>query len=135
MEVRGEYMAVNKIEVETTGIKRALKKFNTFSAISQYIWNGFDANATTIKVDLIKNQFNGLNDSFKQQKKVLENALKNNAYDLIATQGQNLTASVVHGIQPLMDKLVAKRSDINPFSSFKNFGVWTKYTSMIAGVY
>ena len=60
MEVRGEYMAVNKIEVETTGIKRALKKFNTFSAISQYIWNGFDANATTIKVDLIKNQFNGI---------------------------------------------------------------------------
>lgn len=83
----------------------------------------------------IKNQFNGLNDSFKQQKELLENALKNNAYDLIATQGQNLTASVVHGIQPLMDKLVAKRSDINPFSSFKNFGIWTKYTSMIAGVY
>ena len=83
----------------------------------------------------IKNQFNGLNDSFKQQKKVLENALKNNTYELIAAQGQNLTASVVHGIQPLMDKLVSKRSDINPFSSFKNFGVWTKYTSMIAGVY
>lgn len=83
----------------------------------------------------IKTQFNGLNDSFKQQKKVLEDALKNNAYELIATQGQNLTASVIHGIQPLMDKLVAKRSEINPFSSFKNFGVWTKYTSMIVGVY
>ena len=83
----------------------------------------------------IKNQFNELNNSFKQQKKVLENALKNNTYELIAAQGQNLTASVVHGIQPLMDKLVSKRSDINPFSSFKNFGVWTKYTSMIAGVY
>ena len=99
------------------------------NVIDAYIFKDTD------NYDEIKNQFNGLNDSFKWQKKVLENALKNNAYGLIATQGQNLTASVVHGIQPLMDKLVAKRSDINPFSSFKNFGVWTKYTSMIAGVY
>ena len=99
------------------------------SVIEAYIFKDTD------NYDEIKNQFNGLNDSFKRQKKVLEDALKNNAYELIATQGQNLTASVVHGIQPLMDKLVAKRSDINPFSSFKNFGIWTKYTSMIAGVY
>ena len=97
--------------------------------ISAYIFKDTD------NYDDIKNQFNELNDSFKQQKGVLEGALKDNAYELIATQGQNLTASVVHGIQPLMDKLVAKRSDINPFSSFKNFGIWTKYTSMIAGVY
>ena len=97
--------------------------------ISAYIFKDTD------NYDDIKNQFNALNDSFKQQKGVLENALKDNAYDLIATQGKNLTASVVHGIQPLMNKLVAKRSDINPFSSFKNFGVWTKYTSMIVGVY
>ena len=99
------------------------------SVIDAYIFKDTD------NYDEIKTQFNGLNDSFKQQKKVLEDALKNNAYELIATQGQNLTASVIHGIQPLMDKLVAKRSDINPFSSFKNFGMWTKYTSMIAGVY
>lgn len=99
------------------------------SVIDAYIFKDTD------NYDDIKNQFNGLNDSFKQQKKVLEDAIENNAYELIATQGQNLTASVVHGIQPLMDKLVSKRSDINPFSSFKNFGVWTKYTSMIAGVY
>lgn len=99
------------------------------SVIDAYIFKDTD------NYDDIKNQFNGLNDSFKQQKKVLEDAIENNAYELIAAQGQNLTASVVHGIQPLMDKLVSKRSDINPFSSFKNFGVWTKYTSMIAGVY
>ena len=99
------------------------------NVIDAYIFKDTD------NYDDIKNQFNGLNDSFKQQKKVLEDALKSNAYELIATQGQNLTASVVHGIQPLMDKLVAKRSDINPFGSFKNFGIWTKYTSMIAGVY
>ena len=97
--------------------------------ISAYIFKDTD------NYDDIKNQFNELNDSFNQQKKVLEDALKNNAYELIATQGQNLTASVVHGIQPLMDKLVAKRSEINPFSSFNNFGIWTKYTSMITGVY
>ena len=83
----------------------------------------------------IKNQYNSLHDNIKQQKSILEDALKNNAFDLISAQGQNLTASVVYGIQPLMDKLVSKRSEINPFSSFNNFGVWTKYTSMIAGVY
>ena len=97
--------------------------------ISAYIFKDTD------NYNDIKNQFNALNDSFKQQKGVLESALKDNAYDLISAQGKNLTASVVHGIQPLMDKLVAKRSEVNPFSSFKNFGVWTKYTSMIVGVY
>jgi len=99
------------------------------NVIDAYIFKDTD------NYDDIKNQFNALNDSFKQQKGVLESALKDNAYDLIAAQGKNLTASVIHGIQPLMDKLVAKRSEINPFSSFKNFGIWTKYTSMIAGVY
>ena len=83
----------------------------------------------------IKNQYNSLHDNIKQQKSILEDALKNNAFDLISSQGQNFTASIIQGIQPLMDKLVSKRSEINPFSSFKNFGVWTKYTSMIAGVY
>ena len=83
----------------------------------------------------IKNQYNSLHDNIKQQKSILEDALKNNAYDLISAQGQNFTASIVQGVQPLMDKLVSKRSEINPFSSFNNFGVWTKYTSMIAGVY
>lgn len=83
----------------------------------------------------IKNQYNSLHDNIKQQKSILENALKTNAYDLISAQGQNFTASIVKGIQPLMDKLVSKRSEINPFSSFKNFGLWAKYTSMIAGVY
>jgi len=99
------------------------------NVINAYIFKDTD------NYDDIKNQFNALNDSFKQQKRVLESALKDNAYDLIAAQGKNLTASVIHGIQPLMDKLVTKRSEINPFSSFKNFGIWTKYTSMIAGVY
>ena len=83
----------------------------------------------------IKNQYNSLHDNIKQQKSILEDALKNNAFDLISTQGQNFTASIVQGIQPLMDKLVSKRSEINPFSSFKDFGLWAKYTSMIAGVY
>ena len=83
----------------------------------------------------IKNQYNSLHDNIKQQKTILEDALKNNAFDLISTQGQNFTASIVQGVQPLMDKLVSKRSEINPLSSFKNFGLWAKYTSMIAGVY
>ncbi|MEA4921703.1 MAG: ATP-binding protein [Clostridiaceae bacterium] len=50
-------MAAVKIEVEAKGIKRALKKFDTYSSIAQYIWNGFDAKASSVSVDFMKNQY------------------------------------------------------------------------------
>lgn len=50
-------MTISKVELEASGIKRALKKFDTENAIAQYIWNGFDAKATRVYIEFIKNEF------------------------------------------------------------------------------
>lgn len=39
------------VQVGTEGIKRNLRKFKVHQAISEYIWNGFDAGATSIDID------------------------------------------------------------------------------------
>lgn len=39
-------MAENQVALETKGIKRALKGFSVYDAISEYIWNGFDRMAS-----------------------------------------------------------------------------------------
>jgi len=42
---------VAKVEVDTKGIKNRLKSYKAFKAISEYIWNGFDAGASEINID------------------------------------------------------------------------------------
>lgn len=73
------------IILEDESIKKSLKGHNSYSAIAEYIWNGLDANATEIKISLIKNElgrvikiiildngsgivFENLNDNFKKFK-------------------------------------------------------------------
>ncbi len=50
-------MKTERIEIQTPGIKRTLRKFNSFSAIAEYVWNGFDAGAKAVD---IQHQDNGL---------------------------------------------------------------------------
>ena len=40
------------IQIGETGIKKLLKRIGPLRAITEYIWNGFDANATTINITL-----------------------------------------------------------------------------------
>lgn len=42
---------MSEIVVRTKGVKKATKKFKPEEAIAEYIWNGFDANATDVKVE------------------------------------------------------------------------------------
>lgn len=42
---------MSKVEVNAKGIKNRLKAFKPFSAIGEYVWNGFDANATEVSID------------------------------------------------------------------------------------
>jgi len=53
-------MAENQVALESKGIKRALKKFSVYDAIAEYIWNGFDANATMIDVCFQDNGLEGI---------------------------------------------------------------------------
>lgn len=53
-------MAENQVALETEGIKRALKNISVYDAISEYIWNGFDANATIVDVKFLRNSLGGI---------------------------------------------------------------------------
>ncbi len=43
-------------EVTSAGIKKILKNYKPATAISEYIWNGFDAKATTISINYVSNE-------------------------------------------------------------------------------
>jgi len=49
-------MAKEKIEIGTQGVKRALNKFDSFRAISEFIWNGFDAGASNVDIQYEANE-------------------------------------------------------------------------------
>lgn len=40
-----------KVQIDTNGIKKVLKNYRPEEAIAEYIWNGFDARAKTVKID------------------------------------------------------------------------------------
>lgn len=44
-----------KVNITSKGIQKVLKNYNERQAIAEYIWNGFDANANTIRVDYVAN--------------------------------------------------------------------------------
>jgi hypothetical protein len=95
-----------KIQITAKGIRAALKKYTPYQSIAEYIWNGFDAQASVIKIDYHANDLgniesititdNGygiphekLQDKFEplfESKKALENKLKKN---LSAIHGKN----------------------------------------------
>lgn len=44
-------MSKQSVEITSLGIKKVLQKYTPERAISEYIWNGFDAKATVVNVD------------------------------------------------------------------------------------
>ena len=95
-----------KIQITSKGIRAALKKYTPYQSLTEYIWNGFDAQAQEIKINYTANELgniemisindNGygiphskLQDKFEplfESKKALENKLKKN---LSAIHGKN----------------------------------------------
>lgn len=49
-----------KVQINNTSIETAGVKKDFFAAVSEYIWNGFDANATTIEINSSSNSLGGL---------------------------------------------------------------------------
>lgn len=52
---------MKSVLITPAGIQKNLKNIKPLDAICEYIWNGFDANATMIEVKLIENDFGILN--------------------------------------------------------------------------
>lgn len=53
-------MATNKVQLQSQGIKRALRNYKIYDSIAEYIWNGFDAQATKVVVSFAKNELGGI---------------------------------------------------------------------------
>lgn len=53
-------MKTYKIYIAATGIKRTLRKFKPLSAIAEYVWNGFDAEASEVHVNWESNDLGGI---------------------------------------------------------------------------
>jgi len=51
---------VNRIRITSKGIEKTLRKFNYLQAVSEYIWNGFDARATVVDIQLQRNPLGGI---------------------------------------------------------------------------
>jgi hypothetical protein len=51
---------LRKIQITTKGIKKSLKRYNYLQAISEYIWNGFDARASVVRIKFTTNDLNGI---------------------------------------------------------------------------
>lgn len=57
-------MSTQSVEITSAGIKKVLQKYTPERAVAEYIWNGYDAKATVIKVnfDIDSTEF----DTFKK---------------------------------------------------------------------
>ena len=51
---------MSKVEVNDRGIKNRLKSVKPFNAIAEYVWNGFDANATEVCIDYKTDDFDNI---------------------------------------------------------------------------
>ena len=52
---------MQEVSITTEGIQKNLKNFKPLDALCEYIWNGFDAQADTIHVNLHTNEFGLIN--------------------------------------------------------------------------
>ncbi|MBP1966496.1 ATP-binding protein [Paenibacillus aceris] len=51
---------MGKIQISSKGIEKTLRKFDYLQAVSEYIWNGFDAGATMVDMKLHQNILGGI---------------------------------------------------------------------------
>lgn len=52
--------AENNVLITSEGIKNSLKRYKPLQALGEYVWNGFDANATRIDIDIENNNASGI---------------------------------------------------------------------------
>ena len=52
---------MQEVSITTEGIQKNLKNFKPLDALCEYIWNGFDAQADTVCIDLHTNELGLIN--------------------------------------------------------------------------
>ena len=48
-------MSDNNVQITARGIKNSLKKYASLKSICEYVWNGFDAKATQVVIEVSEN--------------------------------------------------------------------------------
>ena len=59
---------MEKIQITTPGIKKALKRYKTHHAVAESIWNGFDAKATKVEIEIDYNDI-----GFIEEMRIIDN--------------------------------------------------------------
>lgn len=54
-------IVMQEVLITPEGIQKNLKKYKPLDALCEYVWNGFDAQATTVKIELNYNELGMLN--------------------------------------------------------------------------
>ena len=52
---------MENIQITSEGIQKNLRKVKSYDAICEYIWNGFDAGASVIDIEIKENKFGTIN--------------------------------------------------------------------------
>lgn len=141
-----------KIQITARGIRAALKKFSPYQSIAEYIWNGFDANASEIRIDFISDEIGNLSslsisdngygiDHAKLQekfepmfesKKALENKLKQHRSALHGKNGIGRLTFFVFARSAIWQTTYAKSNGNATYDIFANAENINFYTGLNA---
>lgn len=92
-----------KIQITARGIRAALKGYTPFQSLVEYVWNGFDAQASKIEINYTANELGGI-DSI---------SIKDNGYGIPHGKLQEKFESVFESKKSLQSKLKKNRSAIH----------------------
>lgn len=52
--------ATENVLISSAGIKNSLKRYKPLQALAEYVWNGFDAGASRVDINIYENEIEGV---------------------------------------------------------------------------
>lgn len=59
------------VQISSNGIRNSLKRYDSYKSIAEYVWNGFDANATQMIIDINENKSGKISSVIDNTEKVI----------------------------------------------------------------